>query len=84
MPKLRTKTGELTPYGLACGYVQTHEVSDIRVTLWHEGGPMYHVRAHDFGEHRRIAWDSFERLTDARKAYRRMIRENRPLRLEGK
>lgn len=68
--KFRTKTGRLTPYALACGYVeQCESPSAVRLTLWHEGGPCYHVRAHDHANHKRLFWDSFESLSEARKRY---------------
>jgi hypothetical protein len=30
---------------------------------------MLHVRAHDFAEHKRIFWDSFDTLTAARQCF---------------
>jgi len=59
--KFKTKAGLLTPYALHCGYIQTFGGDNGRVTLWHEGGPLYHVR----GEN----WESFEKLKDARKQF---------------
>ena len=67
--KFRTKAGRLTPYALACGYIEQHEAADIRTTLWHEGGIVYHVRQHDFNKGERVFWECFERLTDARRCY---------------
>lgn len=75
MEKYKTKSGDLTPYALACGYIQQTEGNGVQVTLWHEGGPCYHVRAHNFTTHQRIAWESSYRLSDCRKIYRRMVRE---------
>lgn len=69
-PKLKTKRGLLTPYALACGYIQTREiVPDIRITLWFEGG--YHVRAYDHAAQRRLFWVVVSSLTEARKIYQR-------------
>jgi hypothetical protein len=69
--RFRTKAGNLTPYALACGYIEEKERGGVRVTLWHEGGPLYHVRKHDFNKGERVFWESFERLTDARALFRR-------------
>lgn len=73
--KWRTKAGDLTHYALACGYIQQFEHDAKRVTLWHEGGPIYHVRAHDFAAGQRITWETFETLTAARKYWRTMRRQ---------
>ena len=70
--KWRTKAGDLTHYALACGYIQRFEQDAKRVTLWHEGGPVYHVRAHDFTSGQRITWETFETLTAARKYWRQV------------
>ena len=67
--KFRTKAGRLTPYALACGYIETQDDSGISTTLWHEGGILYHVRQHDHNNGKRVFWESFGRLTDARKCY---------------
>lgn len=68
MNKFRNKAGRLTPYALACGYLEQFERNGSRVTLWHEGGPLYHVRHHS-DLHGRVFWDSFETITAARKRY---------------
>ena len=60
--------GELTPYGLACGYIQRYERLQQSITLWREGG-VYHVRRHNHFHNKRVNWETFERLTDARKCY---------------
>jgi hypothetical protein len=67
--KFRTKAGRLTPYALACGYVERKSVDNVETTLWHEGGPVFHVRKHDFNVHSRIFWESFPKLSDARKCF---------------
>lgn len=59
-------------HALACGYIQQFEQDAKRVTLWHEGGPVYHVRAHDFTSGQRITWETFETLTAARKYWRQV------------
>lgn len=64
-----TKSGRLTPYALACGYIEQKDIDGVQVTLWNEGGPCYHVRAHNFKTHERIFWESFTRLSDARRLF---------------
>ena len=75
MQRFRTARGRLTHYALACGYIETREVNGVSVTLWHEGGPCLHVRAH--GPQGRIFWDSFPTLTEARKRFDKAVRELR-------
>jgi hypothetical protein len=67
-------TERLTRYEFACGYVQRAESpggctvsSGVQLTLWHEG--TFHVRAHDFAEHKRLFWDVFETMTEANRRY---------------
>ncbi len=74
----KTKSGRLTPYALACGYVERHEtkpgtITGKSVTLWQEHG-VYHVRAHDYDAHKRLLWESFDNLTPARKCFDRVKR----------
>jgi hypothetical protein len=68
-PVFRTAAGRLTHYALACGYVETFENEGRAVTLWHEGGPVFHVRAHDHNKGQRLEWETFERLADARRHF---------------
>lgn len=67
-PVFRTKTGRLTAYALACGYIEQFEANEKRVTLWAEHGSL-HVRAHDFANNKRVFWDCPETLTQARKRF---------------
>jgi hypothetical protein len=69
--KFRNKKGRLTPYAFACGYVEQKDLNGVQITLWNEGGPCYHVRAHDFNTHERVFWESFPRLSDARRLFDR-------------
>jgi hypothetical protein len=62
----------LSAYALACGYVQRVEIGDYRVSLYREHG-VYHVRAYNFEQSKRIAWDVFHTLGEARKAFRALI-----------
>lgn len=81
-PAFHNACGWLTPYGLACGYVELaiHKdanpsrafSTDRRVVMHAEHGAV-HVRAFD-SDGRRTAWNSFRRVTDARKAFAAHIR----------
>lgn len=74
-PRFRTARGMLTPYALACGYIQrASDTGEYRTAgrvldLWHEGA-CYHVRAHDHANGSRLFWDSFPTLTEAREHWR--------------
>jgi hypothetical protein len=70
--QLSTKHNRLTAYGLACGYVERQEAIGRQVTLWREHG-VYHVRAHDFREHKRLAWETYIHLHIAQRAYRALV-----------
>lgn len=65
MPKFKNPDGSLTAYAFACGYVERKETPALRLDLWHEGA-VYHVRAHDYAEHKRVFWESFDTLRPAR------------------
>ncbi|MCL4743804.1 MAG: hypothetical protein KJZ83_00165 [Burkholderiaceae bacterium] len=71
-PKFYTKEGWLTPYALACGYIERKEHGSVQITLDmpSPGAGLYHVRAYDFAKHERRFWETFTRLTDARRHYR--------------
>lgn len=73
--KLRTKAGWLTPYALACGYIEVNVGwNDKRIaTMYHEHG-VYHVKAFDTNELRDY-WKSFDNLADARKAYMQQLKQ---------
>lgn len=69
MANIKGKNGKLTAYGLACGYVETHEKDTKKVELYvqHE---CYHVRFFDTGKQFKwIEWNSTRSLTDARKMF---------------
>ena len=76
MPKLRDSRNRLTSYALACGYLEQIDLNGVRVTLWMENGceSPYHVRAHDFNEHLRKAWECFETLAEARRFFRTCVK----------
>lgn len=60
--------GDLTAYSFACGYVQKEDTNNKWKKIFMEHGA-YHVMAGNDGEKWRI-WDTFDKLTDARKRYR--------------
>jgi len=69
--RFRNANGDVSSYALACGYIQQRDLAPgVQITLWHEGGPCYHVRAHDHNEHKRVFWHATESLTEARRVYR--------------
>ena len=76
--KFKTKQGYLTTYALNCGYIEQAETSNKRVTLWADCG-LYHVRNHDFNEHKRLFWNIYKTLNTARKAYKKAIKDNKGL-----
>lgn len=69
-PVFHTKRGQLTPYALGCGYIEKHEREGVTIQLWKEHST-YHVRSHTNGK--RIGWDVFARLGEARKLYNCLI-----------
>jgi hypothetical protein len=73
--KFITKDGFLSVYALSCGYMEQLAINNKQVTLWADCG-IYHVRGHDFNEHKRIFWNTYQKLTVARKAYKKAIKDN--------
>lgn len=63
-----------TAYGFACGYVKVSSTDRYTVKTWHENG-CFHVRAHDFYEHERVEWLSFNLMSEAKKAHRAICRK---------
>lgn len=78
-PQFYTKAGRLTHYSLACGYIEEFELAGVHMTLWFEGGCVYHVRAHDHVQGRRLFWESFETLTETRKCFDQAVRNIKKL-----
>ena len=73
--QLMNKKGELTSYGLACGYHQVYLVHGLtRVELYREHNT-YHVRLFPSAGGKWIQWESYDTLTEARKVYQYMIRQ---------
>lgn len=66
-----TRHGDLTDYGLACGYVQTRYAGPCKVTMWKEHGK-FHVRGvYHMGQRKgeRAFWQTHDKLSDARKDF---------------
>ena len=77
-PRFKTAKGRLTPYALSCGYIERRALegfADADVTLWHEGGPVFQVRAHDRETGTRLFWETTDTLGEARKVYDRAERK---------
>ena len=71
-PLFRTKAGLLTTYAFRCGYQETIAYNDKRGKLFIDG-PYYHVSIFS-SNGRRLAWETFERVADARKFMNREVR----------
>jgi hypothetical protein len=66
MDKFKTKSGRLTPYALACGYIETKEVSGVTFSLFLDGCKHVQARSNEKG---RFLWECFDTLTQARKFF---------------
>jgi hypothetical protein len=70
---IRNANGELSVYGLHCGYLQESDmINDTKVQMYHEGA-VYSVRwfaynSDSFLPNKRN-WLNFEKIGDARKVY---------------
>lgn len=68
---MKTKTGKLTSYALACGYVETKTKGPLVIRLWKES-QSFHVRMHS-EKNGRIFWDSFQKLNEARALFNKCV-----------
>lgn len=66
--KFKNSDGSLTAYAFACGYIQEKQDGPLKAELYHDG--CYHVRA--FRDGKRVYWESFDKLGDARRHYARI------------
>lgn len=75
-PKFYTKDKWLTDYALSCGYLEVNEGyngdSLYRLSLEKEAS-VYHVKLFN-SDNGRIFWDSFEKLPEARKRFKRALK----------
>ncbi len=84
--RFRTGAGRLTPYALACGYLEQRQcelrtgdlTEKVEITLWQEspGVRSYHVRANALtpdgkAVDRRLFWLTYPLINDARKCFDR-------------
>ncbi len=74
--KFVTSRGWLTHYALACGYREVVQDNPraMALYLWHEGA-CFHVRLSCDATHKRIFWDSFDSLPEARAAFNAACKE---------
>ena len=71
-----TKSNWLSGYAMACGYIERIDFqkqiesfpAEIVLTL-EKDSACFHVKAYNFSTHERLQWDSFETVTQARKAF---------------
>jgi hypothetical protein len=75
-PKVAEKMNpHISGRDLSVGGVQKKILGNgVEVSLWKEHGT-YHVRAHDFNEHKRLDWKSFPTMSAARVAFGKMVRQ---------
>ncbi len=73
----RRNDGKLSVYALSCGYIEEYEKNDIYVRLYMENGcpDPYNVISHDRKGNKRLDWQVFDKISDARKDFNRQIRE---------
>jgi hypothetical protein len=74
--KFRLKTGELTQYSLACGYIFRVDDNKKSLTLWREHS-VFHVRLTNRKNPVESFWKVFDynQLTSAKKLYYKTARE---------
>ena len=82
----KNAAGFCSSYMLCCGYIDTFENSQGRITMWHENGSApYHVQVSALSQKmqelfpvidgdRSNQWKSFETVKEARKTFREFRR----------
>ena len=68
--RFKLKSGDLSRYAFACGYVQSHICNGLELNLKHSGGSVYDLRGYTQHPFAREFWDTFDTIGEARKAYR--------------
>jgi hypothetical protein len=64
------KTNTISEYGFICGYIQQEETENSRIELYREHN-IYHVKSINKNRWPMLQlWESFEKLTEARKHYK--------------
>lgn len=79
MQKTHTKNLDLTNYGLSCGYINRHEY-DKNVLQFYKEHNCFHVKYTNYNDTNKSYWNTFDRLTEARKAYKTELRKMRSTR----
>jgi hypothetical protein len=73
-PKFFNKNGDLTAYAFGCGYIQFASKDGSEMEKWNNGKEMYHegcvYQVKQYKEGKRILWESYHTLGEARKHYR--------------
>jgi hypothetical protein len=73
--KFVNKSGWLTQYALACGYMETNEGwNDKRIACLEKDSACFHVKAYDENEKCNY-WQGFDKYGDAKKAYIACLKE---------
>jgi len=72
MDKFRTKAGRLTPYALACGYIETKEAGGVTLSLFLDGCTHVQARSDEKG---RFLWESFDTITQGRRFFDAQARQ---------
>lgn len=73
--KFTLANGDLSTYAFACGYVQTYVLGNQELNLRHSGGSVYDLRGYDQSPFKRLFWETYESIGEARKAYRKRVKE---------
>ena len=74
MDKFKTKAGRLTPYALACGYIETIETGDVTLSLFLDGCTHVQARSDEKG---RFLWECFDTITQGRRFFDAQARQLR-------
>jgi phage terminase Nu1 subunit (DNA packaging protein) len=76
-PNIYNKSGELSAYGLACGYVESHRTGKRWVKLYMEHAH-YHIMSGK-ADHGYDVWEVFTyyELTKARALYRKLKKQSK-------
>jgi len=73
--KFHNKDGSLTRYAFACGYQELTELPKTRIrTKLFWDSCCYAVIQYDDKEGKRLCWETFTRLKDARKFYKESLK----------
>ena len=71
----KRKDGLTSYYALHCGYIDLFETDKHRLTRWHEGGTVYHVRLHNTETGKRVFWETFEKCEQSAKFFKKHKKE---------